>query len=358
MNLTLLDIQRVRNLSKVTMRPASGVNLVYGPNASGKTSLLEAIHILSNLRSFRTPKINTLIQNGCEKFQLFAEIAGQPRAKSRIGIERTRNETHLRIDQQTVKQASLLATRLPLQIINPEAHRLIEQGPGQRRKFLDWGLFHVEPKFLQIWQQYHRVLKQRNAALRSHARPKEIEIWNEPLLEQAEILNNYRMNYLKGLQPYLDEYVSALIPEAIRFSYYPGHSEGSALKSVLDNNAAKDRERGYTASGPHRADLQIACNEVNARDRLSRGQQKMLVCAMLLAQGAYLTNQIEKSPVILVDDLAAELDEAHRVKLLELLKQSGSQIFITVTEQSLVPVSDWSSRKMFHVEHGSVTEVV
>ncbi|MCG6935552.1 MAG: DNA replication/repair protein RecF [Proteobacteria bacterium] len=358
MNLTLLDIQRVRNLVKVTLNPASGANLIFGENASGKTTLLESVYVLAHARSFRTHHLNNLIQNGNEEFKLFAELKGRKNKTSRIGIQRSHQTTKIRIDQTTIKQVSELAARMPLQIINPATHNLIEQGPTQRRKFIDWGLFHVEQNFLSTWHNFHRILKQRNAALRSKASREEIEIWNTPLADQAEVLTLYRTAYLDALLCYLNQFVGTLLSIDLDFTYYPGWRQGAVLEDVLTQNLKKDRDRGFTAAGPQRAELKISLAGMPAQEALSRGQQKLLVSAMRLAQIAHLKDRLEMSPIILVDDLAAELDQAHRTKLLELLQESGSQVFLTVTEKDLVSISSWESCKVFHVEHGHVSEVV
>ena len=358
MKLTLLEVLQVRNLARVSIRPDSRVNLFYGDNASGKTSLLEAIFLLSQGRSFRTRHLNNVTQSGKERFRLYAELESDTTHSTRIGLERRVTNTELRIDQQEVRQLSSLARRLPLLIMHPESHRLIEQGPSQRRKFLDWGMFHVEPNFHSSWKEYHRVLKQRNAALRRASRESEIEVWNKPLAEQAETITLQRQRYLEQLQPILQDFAGKLFSIDVALEYQTGWNRERSLPEALQRNLPGDRERGFTSSGPHRAELRMTCEGIPVQEKLSRGQKKLLVCAMLLAQSAHLRESTGKTPVILVDDLAAELDQAHRDRLLCLLQDTGAQIFITSTGKDLVPLRGWESYKVFHVEHGQVTEVV
>jgi DNA replication and repair protein RecF len=359
MQLSQVDIQRVRNLKIATLYPAEGLNVIYGSNASGKTSLLEAIYLLSHGRSFRTSNIRSVIQHQTESLQIFGKVKQEKTASYiNIGIERGKDHTHIRINQDTVNQTSRLAAYLPVQIINPEAHRLLEQGPSQRRKFIDWGLFHVEPSFHEIWQQYNRTLKQRNAALRNNESVRNVRLWDKPLIELAEKLTELRQQYVSDLMPYIQNYTNRLIQIAPSIKYQQGWSQDSSLTEALQRTHEQDRQHGFTRSGPHRAELRILIDGLPAQDQFSRGQQKLLVCAMRLAQISHLKSKLEQSSVVLVDDLAAELDISHRKRLLELLAESGAQLFITVTEAELIDAEAWNSRKMFHVEHGQVAEMI
>lgn len=358
MKLTLLDVLQVRNLAGVSIQPDPQVNLIYGNNASGKTSILEAIYLLSRGRSFRTRHLDNVIQNGKDVFRLYAELDTKNPYQTRIGIERKPGNTQLRIDQQEIRQTSSLARHLPLLILHPESHRLIEQGPSQRRKFLDWGMFHVEPKFHTGWKEYQRTLKQRNAALRHASRDSEIEVWNTPLAKQAGFITQQRQQYLEEFLPFLQDFVGKLLSLEITLEYQTGWNRERPLPEALERNLRGDRERGFTSSGPHRADLKMTCEGIPVQEKLSRGQKKILVCALLLAQSAHLRKSIGKIPVILVDDLAAELDQSHRERLLELLQDTGAQIFITTTGREMVPLTGRVSHKVFHVEHGQVKEVV
>jgi DNA replication and repair protein RecF len=359
MQLSQVEIQRVRNLKQVTLLPAEGLNLIYGSNASGKTSLLEAIYLLSHGRSFRTSNIRAVIQHQTENLQVFGKVKQEKSASFiNLGIERGPIHTQIRINQNTVNQTSRLAAYLPVQVINPEAHRLLEQGPSQRRKFLDWGLFHVEPSFNETWQQYNRILKQRNAALRNQQSAKHVVLWDRTLIKAAEKLTNMRQQYVSELIPYIQNYTNRLIQTAPAVQYRQGWSHDVSLTEALQRSLDQDSQQGFTRNGPHRADLRITIEGVPVQEHFSRGQQKLLVCAMRLAQISHLKNRLDQYSVVLVDDLAAELDIIHRKRLLELLVETGAQLFITVTEAELIDTEAWLSRKMFHVEHGQVVEVV
>jgi DNA replication and repair protein RecF len=359
MKLARLEINRVRNLDRVQISPSQHVNLILGENASGKTSFLESIYLLSRGRSFRTVNIRSVIQHGAESLLLHAEVRDEsPRRNVALGLERSPRQTHIRINRERVKQASKLAQYLPVQIITPEAHQLLEDGPQQRRKYLDWGLFHVEPRFFPTWQHYHRILKQRNAALRRNQRESDIRAWDAQLLAYAETLTAQRLAYVKALEPWLEQYANTLLGQVPDFHYRAGWRTGETLAEVLEHGLDADRERGHTRYGPHRADLVIQTGTVRVQDVYSRGQQKLLVCVLRLAQIRHLAEAAGIESVVLVDDLAAELDNRHRQQLFEVLEDSGAQLFITATDASMLPERDRQRGKTFHVEHGQVREVV
>jgi DNA replication and repair protein RecF len=359
MKLTRLEINRVRNLEQVQITPSRHVNLVLGANASGKTSFLESIYLLSRGRSFRTVNIRSVIQHAADTLLIHAEVQNE-RTGQRVGLglERSPHQTHIRINRESVKQASKLAQYLPVQVITPEAHQLLADGPQQRRKYLDWGLFHVEPRFFPTWQNYHRILKQRNAALRRNQREADIRAWDGQLLEYAETLTAQRQAYVEALQPWLAQYANTLLGQVPLFRYREGWRNGEQLGAVLQQGLAADRERGHTRFGPHRADLAIQAGTIRVQDVYSRGQQKLLVCVLRLAQIRHLAEAAGIESVVLIDDLAAELDTCHRERLFEVLEDSGAQLFITATDAGLLPVRARQQGKTFHVEHGQVREVV
>lgn len=359
MKLTRLHIQRVRNLNQVQITPSPQLNFLVGANASGKTSFLESIYLLSRGRSFRTVNIRAVIQHAAPSLQLHAEVHNESGQRGvSLGLERSPRQTHIRINRETVRQASKLAHYLPVQVITPEAYRLLEEGPQQRRKFLDWGLFHVEPGFFPAWQNYHRILKQRNAALRRQHADSDVRAWDAQLLQQADILTRMRQRYVDSLSPWLEQYSQALLDEVPGFRYREGWRSGQTLDEVLQAGLAGDRERGHTRAGPHRADLAITTGTSRVQDVYSRGQQKLLVCVLRLAQVRHLASATGTESVILVDDLPAELDAAHRQSLFEVLEDSGAQLFITATDATLLPQQTRAQVRTFHVEQGQVQEVI
>ena len=358
MYLTQLDIRQVRNLNDVNIKPGKKCNYIFGSNASGKTSLLEAIYLLSVARSFRTTHIKHVISHDNPSLQIFARIQTENNETTALGLERSVKKTRIRINGADVKQVSELSSLLPVQIINPDVHKLLEQGPKYRRQFIDWGVFHVEHSFLQAWQSYYRVLKQRNAALRKKLDKKAITLWDDQLIQHAKTITLSRENYLLGFVSIFNNYVKKLMGLCVEIHYQRGWNNELSFTQSLDNSFEKDSYKSFTSLGPHRADLQISYNGILVQNCFSRGQQKLLVCAMRLAQISYLKQQTDQQSVVLVDDLAAELDVEHRQNLIELLIDTQAQLFVTATEQTSFVLPPEIEFKMFHVEHGIVKEVV
>ena len=357
MYLTQLDIRQVRNLHEVKIKPGQRCNYIYGANASGKTSVLEAIYLLSIARSFRTTHIKHVISHEQASLQVFARIKSKNESTA-LGLERSVKKTKIRINGADVKQVSELSALLPVQIINPDVHKLLEQGPKYRRQFIDWGVFHVEHDFLKAWQHYYRVLKQRNAALRRKQDKKAIILWDKQLIENAKAITLSRENYLSGFLPIFNRYVEKLMGLRVEINYQRGWNTELSFTDTLEKSFEKDIFKGFTSLGPHRADLEISHKGILVQNCFSRGQQKLLVCAMRLAQISHLKQETEQQSILLVDDLAAELDIVHRQSLIELLIDTEAQLFVTATEQNSFILPPEIESKMFHVEHGILKEVV
>jgi DNA replication and repair protein RecF len=360
MPLTRLDISDFRNLASISVEPiAAGFNLLYGFNGSGKTNLLEAIYYLSLGRSFRSSTISRIVRNSAEKFLIFGHTSPHGEQSIPVGIERQlQGDIKIRIAGRDVQSAAELADITPVQLIHSYCFNLLDGGPVFRRKYLDWGVFYLNNDFLRVWREYEQVLKQRNAALRSQRPYKELIIWTEELAVKAAQLHHLRMDYVERLLPILTETVPELLTlQHLKMEYQAGWDSDLAYQDVLMTAMEKDSYLGYTQFGPHRADLKITINRVNAKDILSRGQQKLFVCAMLLAQGALLNRCMNKKPIYLIDDLPAELDSVSRTKLIALLSKQETQVFVTAVErEALSDALSMLPLKMFHVEHGSIKE--
>lgn len=360
MGLTKLGIRNVRNLEFVDLTPSSHLNLIFGDNASGKTSFLEAIYMLGRGKSFRSWQIDRVIQAGHSSLSVFGTVENENGQEVPIGLERNHSELKARIAGQKVKAVSELAALLPIQIIQPNSHKLLEEGPKFRRNYLDWGVFHVEPSFYPAWLCYQRGLKQRNAALRARQHKNAAMAWDPQIIDAAEIIHDCRERYTEVLKQNLPRYIEPIMgSQSIEIHYYPGWNASKSYGEALKERQERDLEQGYTQSGPHRADLLFKIEGVNASERVSRGQQKILVAACLLAQvGAY--SELSGKPcILLVDDLTAELDQNHWKGLLKIISGMNVQLFITAIEaEQLISELPKARLKMFHVEHGNIKEVV
>ncbi|MES2218931.1 MAG: DNA replication/repair protein RecF [Pseudomonadota bacterium] len=358
MPLTRLDITDFRNLAAITLEPlVTGFNFLYGMNGSGKTSLLEAIYYLSVGRSFRNCTSGRIIRHSTDKLLIFAHKKTNNDQYVTLGLERKQHGAlKIRIANKDAQSIAELASLLPVQLMNASCYSLLEGGPAYRRKFLDWGNFYLHVEFLRVWQDYNQALTQRNAALRNGQPQKELVVWNQMLTEKAQRLDQLRQDFVNLLIPQLKTTVAELISlPGLELYYQRGWDEGEDYAAVLAASLDKDRYMGYTQFGPHRADFKMKINQVDAKDILSRGQQKLFVYAMILAQGALLHRCTNKKPIYLIDDLPAELDIVSRNNLITLLSRQETQIFVTAVEREALSENLCNLPvKMFHVEHGNV----
>ncbi len=355
MRLTQLQIKNFRNLKDVNLVPVQGVNLILGNNASGKTSLLEAIYYLSHVRSFRTQYVTDLILRESAYLQLVANIKTVENNTVPFGIRRSRNKSEIRVNKQPVKRVSDIAAQFPVLAIHPDSYKLITGSPSQRRQYIDWGVFHVEHGFFKAWQRYKKALLQRNAALKSKQKYDVCQLWNNEINKTAHYIDQLRQQYFNKLLPYFQQLTKQFFSdEIVDIEYKRGWSSDCDLIVLLENNLQKERMRGYTQYGPHRAEINIKVNGQSAQTCISRGQQKLLVALMRLAQAMQFTEATQKSCVLLYDDLPAELDLYHRKLILSVLSQMNIQLFLTAIEKNQIDLSAWEIKKVFHVEHGKI----
>lgn len=301
--------------------------LISGPNASGKTSLLEALYVLGRGRSFRTRRLEHLIRRGADHFVVFGEVEGAS-GRVPVGVEGSVSGMRAKIAGQTPATLAELALRLPIQIIDPEVHRLIEEGPGRRRRFLDWGVFHVEPEFVFRWQRYNQVLKQRNAALKS-LDSAQVLPWDRELILFGEHITAARRRYIELLAGHAAGIARNLLGLELTLSYRPGWSKDLSFPEALAASADHDREMGSTQVGPHRAELSLRLDGSAVRDRISRGQQKLLAAALLMAQVKLFPEGAPVQPTLLLDDPAAELDGDRLARLIDVVWRQPVQLVVT-----------------------------
>lgn len=357
-----LDISKIRNLQDVSLVGLAPINIFYGNNGAGKTSVLEAIHLLSSARSFRSHKLNPLINSKSDKCLAFAEVRLKGQGFQPVGVERFKSSHKkgvIKVSGDRISSVSTLAENLPLQVLSSETFKLLEGAPAIRRQFIDWGVFHVEHRFHSAWRNAQRCLKQRNSLLRrGRIDNSQLEAWTAELVAAGELLDTFREKYFNAYMPIFTDVLERLVAlEGISLEYYRGWDRSASLSEVLSENEQKDREKGFTVSGPHRADLRLKSRSNMAVDILSRGQQKLVVCALRVAQGYLLSSITGKSCVYLIDDMPSELDKNHRKALCELLEGLECQVFLTCVDQDDLD-GCWKAdteKKVFHVEQGAIS---
>src|SRR5688572_22907165 len=366
MRVTRLDLRHLRRLSEVSLSPGPGLNLITGENGAGKTSVLEGLHLMAYGRSFRGRVRDGLVQSGAAALEVFVEweeaattlpaladaVAEAPavyRRQRKAGLRHSGQDWTGRLDGSTVTQLGELCAALAVVSFDPGSHALISGGGEHRRRYLDWGLFHVEHGFLPLWRRFARALKQRNALLKGRARDAQLDAWDVELAETGE-----------ALQPGFSALLAELAPQlgTVGLRYQPGwRREEMSLADALLLARDRDLASGHTSVGPHRADWALELPTLPGREALSRGQAKLSALAALLAQASHYALARGEWPVVALDDLASELDRRHQARVLGHLVASGAQVFVTGTEPPAGFEGLHAPLHRFHVEHGQLLAV-
>jgi len=360
--LARLYIQGLRNITEADFPPSPHFNLLVGENGSGKTSVLEAIYMLGTGRSFRGHLQRPVIQENSPLCAVFGELE----AGVSLGVQRGRQGVQsLKIGGVQAESASQLSQALPLLLINGDTFAILEGSPSMRRRYLDWGVFHVKHDFVGHWRGARQALKQRNQLLRLNVGAAELAPWSQALALHAEAMHFQRAEYFGLLQehvcPLIVEFLGDELAGRFHMEYLAGWDTDAELAPQLLRSVVRDKQYGHTTLGPHRAELKLRLGGQDASAVLSRGQMKLLICALRLGQASLLKQLLGIGCVLLIDDLPAELDSANRAKVGAILHQLQLQTFMTAIEaEALLPALRGAneeiapSLEMFHVKRGKI----
>ena len=354
MTLLRFSARDFRCLASVSLEVAPRYNLVFGHNGSGKTSLLEAIACLGRGKSFRRAPNEGLVRHGCEAFVLFGKVTDGGRERT-LGVRNGRAGLETSVDGDRGGGLAALAQVLPLQVVDPDVHDLVAGGPEERRRYLDWLAFHVEPGYLALWRDYRRALRQRNAALRDAVASDTLSGWDRKFAGLAERVDGARVRTLAMARPRLEATGRRLLGGSVAFDYRRGWLPGQTLTEALAAGRARDRQLGSTQAGPQRADLRLSRDERDARKMVSRGQQKLLACTLILAATAVVQESLHRPLLLLLDDPAAELDEASLERLMAEVAALGCQVVATSLRGDVDLFPESPAR--FHVEQGQLRQL-
>ncbi|MEH6625478.1 MAG: DNA replication/repair protein RecF [Motiliproteus sp.] len=355
-----ISISDFRNISRLKLKLSPRVNILHGVNGSGKTSILEGVHLLSLGRSFRTSKYKHYIRQGTQSTTLFAEAMATSSASILpVGLQRKLDGAlKIRVAGQSIESASVLAELLPVQLLNSDTFLLLEGSPSIRRQFIDWGGFHSDAGFFVAWKAVKRALKQRNSLLKyGKLDPLVRRVWDAEFVRHADALDGYRQAYIDALIPCFEQVLAELIEiDNLSLNYYRGWDRKQSLDEILDEGLERDKNLGYTQMGPQRAELRIRIGTIAASEILSRGQQKLVVSALKLAQGLLFKRTSGRDCIYLIDDLPAELDRNHRQKLCKLLDDLQCQLLLTCVDSGSFEYcwKDETEVRDFHIEEGSL----
>ena len=352
MSLTHLNVHHVRNITAASLTLHPRYNVFHGANGSGKTSVLEAIYLLGTGRTFCTRETSSLIRHGEPSLTVFARAG----AEESISIQKSLTKpTQIRLNKQPCQRTSELAHFLPCQAFYQDIFQVIDEGPSVRRSLLDWGLFHVKQSYHDLLKDYRRVIKQRNALLRQKAAQQQFIPWNNMLVELATELDSMRLAYFHDWSDAFKCLLEQLTDTPCTIHYYKGwdkKNSGKSLLKILDEQFDSDLHAQYTHSGPHQADILFDSAALKAKQTLSRGQQKIILIALKLAQAQLLA----KPCVYLFDDVAAELDANHLRRFFGCLGQINGQFFLTAIDPAFVQsFVNETGAAMFAIDRGCFT---
>ena len=358
MRVAAIEIRHLRILDGISVEFSPRANVLVGSNGSGKSSLLEAIHIMGSGRSFRSHRLRDVVTHGKSGLRIVGRTVGHDGRTETIGIEHAPEGLRIRRGGIDIKAASELATFLPTVTVTPDSYRLITDGADLRRRIVDRLLFHVEPMYLKDHQRYRRALRQRNAAIRGGAADSELAGWNVELAEAGEHLTEKRIRYLDRALRTMKESIGKLVGKSVDIEFYRGWDSEMTLMRACECLLKRDRLRGYTQAGPHRADLRFTIDGRPVQHSLSRGETKLFVTAVAVAQVRDLASILGYPPVVLVDDLASELDSDGRSRCLAELSATGAQLFLTAVPGCGLDIGGIEAEGWFHVEQGQVRQVL
>jgi len=350
MAISQLSLTDFRNLKSTTLDFDPQLNLISGPNGSGKTSLLEAIYILCQAHSFRTHQLKQCIQHGKKGFLLFGRFSDY-----KAGLAKSDKKLEIRVDGEAVKRRSELVRRSPINIVNADIIQLIEGSPQKRRAFLDWCLFHVEPGYAEHWRKFQHALKQRNRLLKSRRDLELLNYWDQHLLEPSCELSKMRRQYCEALGKILQTELGKILSGlSLELDYHQGWPQHLCLPDALGECRERDISGGFTNVGIHRDNIDLTSGGKKASEFVSRGQSKRLCLALLLAALKLVNKKQGKRIILLIDDLHSELDHKAQKLVYEQLAEMDIQLFISNIESGVPASIKAKEFKLFHVEHGII----
>jgi DNA replication and repair protein RecF len=356
-----LRLQNVRNIGFADIQLGEGFNCFVGANGAGKTTALESVYLIGRGRSFRSASLDSVVQHDADKLSVFIDLQTGAAVDTILVNKQRRQPLVIQMNGQRTAKVSDVAVRLPLQLLTPDVSELVFAGPAERRRYLDWGLFHVEHRYHALARDYSRALSQRNTWLRDNysTRDERLDPWAEVLQDLALEVDYFRQSYCLELFEMIRNTAHSLdIGIEPEFIYQKGwkSKEGVSYAELLQESAIGDVKSGATRIGPHRADITVKSGGYDADQTLSRGQAKLVAIAMKVAQVELLRRKTGKQSTVLFDELIAELDYQRTGKVLEMLARSGCQVIISSVElPDAIKRLIGNQARLFHVKQGAIT---
>ncbi len=359
MSIEKLSINQVRNLAAVSIQLSPQFNFFIGDNGAGKSSILEALHLLSSGRSFRIADIKKVIRHHQDALSVFVQISRPDLESTKVGLARNRQGGfEARVDGESIKRLADAIRLVPVQLISPETFSLLTSGKQARRSYLDWGVFHVEHAFFSVWQQWQKLLKQRNQLLRKREQNSALyRAWDAQYIALANQIHEMRRLYVNSLLESVNGVANAFFPEVKwTFKYDAGWNTEAGLEASLKQHFPRDLQQGFTSVGPHRSSFRLLIDGLPVEQVCSRGQLKLMICCLKLAQGDHLERHTRQKVTYLIDDIESELDSTRRQRVIAWLRDADKQVLTTAINRSAIAPFIVDGDHVFHVEHGEVRQ--
>jgi len=360
MSVARLTAYNFRNLSSVAIDLHPKLNFFVGDNGSGKSSLLEAIFFLGHGKSFRTSKVEHLACYETDNFVVSVKDVND----LQLGLSKNlqTGATLIKINGERHARLSELAKNIAVQIVTPESFKLFFGGPKERRRFVELGMFHVKHDSSKQWREFNRVLKQRNACIRQNLDKDTFAYWTSLFCQLSEDVAEVRSQYITSLISELPYWLEILLPsiaDKVTVQYLQGWPQKKNLIDALNDSHEREQAFGYSIYGAHKFDVKFLIAKQAIESQLSRGQQKLFLLALTFAQAKLIEKVKRVKPILLIDDVGAELDLNSRTLLNNAIGKLNCQVIITAIDKTavepLVPTDN--NYKMFHVKHGQISAI-
>ncbi|MCQ2381907.1 MAG: DNA replication/repair protein RecF [Clostridia bacterium] len=343
MRISNLTVDNFRNHTHTTLQLSDGVNVLVGPNAQGKTNLLEAIYLSCVGRGWRTSRDSEMVQFGKDS-ALVQVTAIKKFGSVDIAIQLGQGlKKSISINRVPIAKVAELMGQINCIFFSPDELKLVKEAPADRRRFINIDLSQIDKSYFYALSRYNKILQQRNAYLKNRIDVRELSVWDEQLVQQGKILINKRQEFIRKLTPYV----------IAKHKELTGGKEIITITYETCNDLAQElfqaRERDFrlrtTTVGPHRDDLAILINGQDVRIYGSQGQQRTVALSIKLAELDLFTAITGERPILLLDDVFSELDSSRQERLLTTI--ANTQVIITATDAPL-------KGKIFNVLQGSV----
>lgn len=362
MHVKNIRLRGFRNLKDQTVDLSEGLNLLAGENGQGKTNFLEAVYVLSTLRSFRSSSIRDVINFERRESELCAEVARREIPTS-LRTRLSGSTRKLWIGERPVHSAGEFLGQLRVVAFTPDDMAMVKGSPSVRRRFLDRAAFLFDPRHLVHVRNFNHALKARNQLLKERrlGDKEVIDSFSQAMVGDGARVSRTRRRILDKVGKRAEDLIAELIPESSggRIAFKPGWEMGEEggqgeLLDQIRSKVDQDIRRGKTCLGPQQDDFGIEVESRSARKFASQGQQRAAAVALLLAVVVEVISGGGEHPVILLDDVSSELDEIRRSRLFERVDQIGGQALITTTDYGMIKDLGGIGVKMFKVSAGRI----